>query len=456
MVKFFKLHKYAGLLAGAILMLLGITGFLLDHDGWNYNYKIKFDNVPKSLLENEKRLFEAYYVDKDIIYVGGRRGLFKSINEGKSFTKEIDTQVRAISKRANVLFLATNSGILTLNINEKEWKPFLLDGKNITSMNIFQNRIIAVIEKQEIVVIDTDSKAIMNTFEVNIPESQLKHEITLSRFVRDLHYGRGLFDGISSLLINDYGAIVLTLLGFLGYLIWFMLKRIKSKNVKSQTVKSTIKLHANSFTILAIIPMFILAVTGIFLDHSNALRGFMSSVKVPYSILPPVYSSLKTDIWSADFDGVNYRIGNRQGVYKSKDTKEWVLESRGFAYRMIRKNSTLYVSGMGAANRILENSTLKVLPRTPHMFKDVVISSKKTEYLGSNSFNLPMPVMKDVTFFSVVLSLHDGTFFADWWVWINDIVSILLIVLSITGVTRWMKRKKLFHTVSSSTSTSNM
>jgi len=78
------------------------------------------------------------------------------------------------------------------------------------------------------------------------------------------------------------------------------------------------------------------------------------------------------------------------------------------------------------------------------MFKDVVLFPKKIEYLGSHSFNLPVPVMKDVTFFSVVLALHDGTFFADWWIWINDIVSIFLILLSITGVIRWIKRKKSF------------
>ena len=49
---------------------------------------------------------------------------------------------------------------------------------------------------------------------------------------------------------------------------------------------------------------------------------------VPNAILPPVYSSLKHDILSVDFDGTSYRIGNRYGVYKSKDLKNWEQETK--------------------------------------------------------------------------------------------------------------------------------
>jgi len=442
MVKLFKWHKYAGLFAGVVLMLLGITGFLLNHDGWNFNYKITFNTVPKSVLEHEKRLYETYCVDKNIIYAGGKRGLFKSIDYGKSFSKELDLQITAIRKKDNLLFLATDSGLFTLNSDKNRWEHFVLDTSNITSMNIFQSKIIVAIDKKELVTIDINDKRIINRFEVNINERELKYGISLSRFVRDLHYGRGLFDGISSLLINDYGSIILTVLALFGYLIWFMLKRVKNRSIRVKTVKSTINFHANSFTVLAILPILILAITGIFLDHAKLLRGFMSSVKIPYSILPPVYSTLKEDIWSVDFDGKSYRIGNRQGVYKSKNTKKWELESKGFAYRMIRNNETLFISGMGAPNRVLKNGVFKILKKAPHMFKDVIYLPNKIVYLGSHRFDLPLPKLKDATFFSVVLSLHDGTFFADWWVWINDIASILLIILFITGTIRWTKRQK--------------
>jgi uncharacterized iron-regulated membrane protein len=42
----------------------------------------------------------------------------------------------------------------------------------------------------------------------------------------------------------------------------------------------------------------------------------------------------------------------------------------------------------------------------------------------------------------VVLTLHDGTFFAEWWIWVNDLASILLILLLITGVIRWKKKHR--------------
>lgn len=441
MVKLFKWHKYAGLFSGVILMLLGITGFLLNHDNWNFNYKVTFNTVPKSVLEHEKRLYETYYVDENIIYVGGRRGLFKSTDYGKNFSKELDLQITAIRKKENSLFLATNSGLFTLSSDKRVWRPFVLEASNITSMNIHEDKIIVAIDKKELVLIDINDEKIINRFEVNIEEKELKHNISLSRFVRDLHYARGLFDGISSLLINDYGAIVLTFLALLGYLIWFMLLRVKS--IRAKTVKSTINFHANSFTVLAILPIIILAITGIFLDHAKLFRDFMTSVKIPYSILPPVYSTLKEDIWSVDFDGKNYRIGNRQGVYKSKNAEEWELESKGFAYRMIRNSETLFISGMGASNRIFKNGIFKILPKAPHMFKDVIYLPHKIAYLSAHKSSLAFPKLTDATLISVVLSLHDGTFFADWWVWINDIASILLIVLFITGIIRWIKRRRV-------------
>jgi len=39
-----------------------------------------------------------------------------------------------------------------------------------------------------------------------------------------------------------------------------------------------------------------------------------------------------------------------------------------------------------------------------------------------------------------MLTLHDGTFFAEWWIWVNDLASILLILLLVTGVIRWKKK----------------
>ena len=168
----------------------------------------------------------------------------------------------------------------------------------------------------------------------------------------------------------------------------------------------------------------------------------MSSVTIPHAILPPVYSSLKHDVWSVDYDGKTYRIGNRYGVYKSENLENWELESKGLAYRMIRDDKILYVSGMGAPNRIYDGSW-SILANAPHMFRDIIKLDNSNEYFTTCSkMGSKLPKFEDATFYSLMLTLHDGTFFSSWWVWINDYVSMALIVLSITGFIRWRRKLK--------------
>jgi len=439
MVKVHKLHKISGLSAGVVLLVLSISGFFLDHDKWNFLYTTTFSSVPSGIKSGEKKLFNAYYKDEKNpkhIIVGGYRGLFESFNSGKKFSNISSLQILAIIPHNNELYLATSNGIY--NYDFKSIKKLALQGKYITALSISKNRIIAISDKEKIIVLNKKSLKIVNETTVNIKKEELQEDIKLSRFVRDLHYGRGLFDGDVSLLINDYGAIVLSFLALSGYLIWFLIKQKKHP----KTSRKLIKTHANIFAIVATIPLFILAVSGIFLDHASGLSKFMNSVKIPHAILPPVYSTLHSDIWSVDFDENVYRIGNRYGIYKSKNLKDWSLESKGLAYKMIRRDGILYVSGMGAPNRIYKNNKMALLKNTPHMFRDVVIENGKVNYFSSMQNKFQLPKFQSVTLYTLLLTLHDGSFFSSWWVWVNDIGAIFLIILSITGILRWRAKSQ--------------
>ena len=168
----------------------------------------------------------------------------------------------------------------------------------------------------------------------------------------------------------------------------------------------------------------------------------MRSVTISHTILPPVYSTLKNDIWSVDYDGKIYRIGNRYGIYKSKNLKDWSFDNRGFAYKMIRKNNKLYISGMGAPNRVLENGKYKVLKNTPHMFRNVILQNNKVIYFSSMNYkDFKLPTFNNIALYTLLFSLHNGSFFSSWWVWINDFAAIILMLLSITGVIRWQALK---------------
>ncbi|MEN4053735.1 MULTISPECIES: PepSY-associated TM helix domain-containing protein [Sulfurimonas] len=440
MVKSYKLHKFFGLSAGLVVLILSVTGFFLDHDNWNFLYTTTIKHYPDSLNDVDKRLFTSYNVDSqnhEHILVGSKRGLYESYDGGKTFQNILALQINAIKKADNdKIFLATSEGIYTIN-NDKI-QAYMLGGKYINAMSIWGNTLAAVEDKTTIYLIDIKNKRIEQNLHVYLPKNALREDIKLSRFVRDLHYGRGLFDGDISLYINDFGAIVLTLLGVSGFFIWYFI--YKKRAAKSS--RKWIKYHANIVTIMSAVPVLILLVTGIFLDHGEGLGEFMKRTAIPHAVLPPVYDSLEHDIWSIDYDGKNLRIGNRYGVYKSDDLKHWSLESRGFGYSLTRDGNLLYVGGMGAANRVYDKEW-KLLPNTPHMFKDIVKEDDKKVFFSAHMTDLALPKFQDITLYSLLLTLHDGTFFASWWVWINDYAAFATLLLFITGILRWWKKKRL-------------
>jgi len=439
MVSTTKLHKLAGLSAGLVLLLLGVTGFFLDHDKWSFLYTTTFTNLPQASHEIDNGLYDAYWVDaknSKHLLVGGKRGLFESFNKGESFSRVSPLQILALREDENNIFLATSDGIYTLK--NSNLSPFGLQGKYITSLALSPESVVAIVEKHTLVKLSKTSHEVLSSTVVNIEKSELQESIKLSRFVRDLHYGRGLFDGDISLLINDYGAIVLSFLALSGYIIWWI---IYSKSAP-KLARKLIRLHANFLVILSLIPLVILAITGIFLDHATGLGKFMNSVLIHKSILPPVYTSLKYDIWSVDYDGQTYRVGNRYGIYRSNDLQSWKLENRGLAYRMVRKNEVLYISGMGAPNRVYKEQEFQMLPNSPHMFKDVIKRNGETLFFSSHKSDFALPQLPDTTLYALLLSIHDGSFFSSWWIWVNDYASVALLVLGFTGTLRWSKRRR--------------
>ena len=439
MVKLHQLHKFAGLSAGLVILILGVTGFFLDHDKWSFLYTTTFKYVPQNVVKADNRLIQSYWIDQknaQHYIVGSKRGIYESYDSGTSFHKMSSLQCLSIKEDNGEVYAATNEGIYKLV--DKLWKAYALNGKYITSLSLSKNNIVAVIDKHLLVTLNRNNAEISSETIVVIDESKLQKDIKLSRFVRDLHYGRGLFDGDISLLINDYGALVISLLALSGFVIYLLIRTKKNPKL----ARGLIKWHANMFAIVAIIPLVILAITGIFLDHSKALAQFMKSTTIPQVILPPVYDSLTHDIWSVDYDGEVYRIGNRHGIYSSKNLKTWEEETKGLAYKMIRKDEVLYVSGMGAPNRIYDGRW-KILPKTPHMFRDVMIVNDKPVYFSSSKkFELKTPKFENATLYSLLLTLHDGRFFSSWWIWVNDYAAIALIVLSITGTLRWYRKRK--------------
>ncbi len=437
MVTLHKLHKIAGLAAGLPLFLLAVTGFFLDHDAWPFLYRVTTTISGNIAPDASVRLVEGYRIDPanpNRLTVCTRRGIYESDDGGRNFQKMSDLQCLGLAAEGDALFAATDDGIYWRE--KSRWLPLALKGAFVNAITVHDGRILASVDKSKLYLIDR--LGIVQSLALPpIDPELLRRPITLARFVRDLHYGRGIFESPFSLWLNDYGAVVLAWLALGGFLIW---RRIRAKK-GGRTTRRLIKLHANLVTIAAGIVLVVLAVTGIFLDHARGLGAFMKSVTIPSSILPPVYGSLRHDIWSVDLgEGGVVRIGNRYGVFAYRKG-EWRLESPGFAYRMIREGDRLYVSGMGASNRIYENGEWHTLPRTPHMFRAVVQTPEGVRFFSPHGTRLPLPALNDITLYTLLLGLHDGTFFASWWPWVDDTAALALLWLLLTGTIRWWKKK---------------
>jgi len=452
-----KIHKWAGIFGAAWMFVLALTGFFLNHKNMDWLWRVQ---VPSMLFNKEvkkewPRYFEAIQSDplntKKII-LAGRTGIYLSEDSGKTFRITDKSQtylLRSFQKPdlATAFFAGSSNGILISDNGGEKWRLFALEGKRIDSINIFQNFIYAVSEKRYLWKIDIATGNTESLIAGKIPVQEIPDSIALSRLVRDLHYARGYFSGIGSLFINDTSSIWLvwlTLSGMTVFILIYLSKRNKiSRNMK-KTVKGWMKMHSLSGGVFIFIPVLVLLITGILIDHPDFLKSISGKGVVHQKFLPPVYRDLSTDIWNFDFDGKYYRIGNRMGVYASPDLQQWKLDSAGFSWKMRRDNHRLHVFGMGSSNRVLENNRWTKQEGHVHMIRDFTNIGGKPFYLHQHSQGqivFPDPENGFPVYFLMVY-LHNGLIFHKSWVWINDLVSVLLLMVMITGIIRWVKKRE--------------
>lgn len=446
MVILSKLHKTIAWVVIPFLLILSISGFFLNHKSWNFLYTLTFSHLPQSTLKNEEKLFESFWIDpldRTHVIVAGKRGIFESRDSGLSYQTLFNGQVNSLRVVDGRMYAATSQGLLSGSLGSSQLSLLGLGGENVTSLSLDEQKIFAAVDKSEVILFDINGTLLKRT-QVHIDPGALEHEISLGRLIRDLHYGRGLFDGISSLIINDYGTLALIFLAVSGLMLSIFIYQTRHKRVnRSVGMRRILRVHASILAIAASIPLIILAVTGIFLDHSKLFTNVMKEVKISPSLQPPVYQRLTADIWSVDISSEGYRIGNRHGIYKSRDLSKWSFENKGLAYRMKREENGLYVSGMGAPSRMLDHDGWHKLSSAPHMFRDVQFLEGKEIYLGGHCCAaLLLPQFHDATLYSLLFTLHDGSFFSEWWVYANDFAAIALVLLLGSGTILWLRMKR--------------
>lgn len=453
-------HKWAGIFAAILLFELGITGFIIDHKEWQWLYKDAFSKeiFNKDFIEKVNKragtIKKIQSKDGNFSIMYGARGVwFGDANQTNWQRSKVDGLydapiVSSIVNFDTTLFIATNSGIYKSTDKGISFKKFALDSTNITALTkdaSSSNSLIGVIEKSRVFFMDINSSNVKN-IELTTPSQDiLPQKISWARFLYDLHFARGIANYPISLIINDIAGIFMALLSVTGILFWLLPKYYIKRAENSNPIKSTTKVaiykwmyrfHSPIAGIFTFLPLIYFAISGIVLDHSKELRPIVASSFIDRAFLPPVYnmSTFESEIYGAvTYKDINnsLAIGTRYGLLESNNSgKDWTLNKdvKTFAFNVKSENNATIVMSMGGSGYVKKDdgnwSEMNGSMRSMHQKASVDFS------------HIP-----NASWFDVIDGLHSGLIIAPWWIWADDIASILSIILAFTGIYRLFKRK---------------
>ena len=486
-----RIHKWMGLVAATWLIVLGTTGFLLDHrETWRWLWLdgVSKNWVNEAVAEKNKtgqtRLFQINPENNQQYVAGGLTGLWYSNNAGKDWLKtEFKDSKRppmisaVLFSSENKVFIATDNGLwLSLNSGRSARQTILADKwVSALSVNKHTQILTGVINRTKIFKYSLKTKHVKFIDIKTIQQQSLPDVISLSRFTRDIHYGRGVFTIPLSLLWNDVSAIAMIVLPLSGFLFYWLPKKwrrdIQHKKkippkTKKQSMRWLFRFHGPTFGLISAIPFVYLSLTGILLDHAKELRGWMKSINVTQSWQTPVYhlNSWDGEIVSIVDDAKNsgkFSIGTRLGLFTTDNNgQSWQREKlvgnkSFFVWSLRRHGEKIFIGGMGGPNMVkLTHQQWRVVKGVGHMPSDITLDDNsnwvwKSRH-GIMAGNLTkgffpqkilLPVTQYVPWFYIIDGLHSGALIHSQWKWMNDIFAVMAIFLVLTGLMRWWRKK---------------
>ena len=488
-----KLHTWAGLGAGLWLAVLGITGFVLDHRHWSWLWQSTLPEflVPGQIAAKARsasvRLYQLNPDHPQQRIAGGPQGLWISNDSGQRW-QAVVFNASATAPGVNIilddparpwsrLWLGTDDGVWELDAATGTARRVTLSGARVTALSTGASaaELLGVVDKSRAFRLDLTNDPRPAWIELAPPApDQLPENIDLSRLVHDLHFGRGLLVAPVSLFINDIGAWVMLLLPLGGFLFWWLPRRWKStarsEKPRAATRKRAMqwlyRLHGPTLGLVAVVPFLYLIPTGILLDHAPELRAWMKTIHIPRTLQPPVYGLRSWDNEVHAIAGYpdkpgKFSLGTRLGLFTTQDDgQNWSRETGkpadpGFVWTLRRHGNDLLIGGMGGPNLQRHgDSDWRPVKGTGHMPTDISRDGNGG-YLWLNREGLhpglsatralpaqhSFPSLDGVPWYFVIDGLHSGMLIHAQWKWINDIVALGCLLLTVTGLMRWWRRR---------------
>lgn len=317
------LHKWLGLLLILFLIWMSASGILLNHPEWIAGLSVPGWLVPAQYFPenwNRSALIDLVYAadNPEILYVGGKYGLWRSMNGGKDFQPfEAQFETSFYYKKTKDLYLddglqpfllaATDGGLWLNDLKTETWQALKLG----TQREAVQR----ILKVKDRLLVFTKSNAYLASSEY--PDFQfqkvewLRHEpdrrVTLVDLFFHLHDGR--IWGLPGKLLFDLAGFVIIFLSISAFYIWYFpnkmryfKKRKKTLDVARQSkfYRVFLKYHLRLGIVMAVI-LFIIAGTGFFMRPP--FLALIAGGSVPASVYP---GFLPKNPWQAKVHNVLY------------------------------------------------------------------------------------------------------------------------------------------------------
>ncbi len=491
-------HRWIALTAMLWLMVLGFTGVIVDHPEWRWSHQwemtdrfasdhILIDEVHGTIV----RKFQMNPSNTDQILGGGRRGLWRTANSGQEWIAVdyagTDETPMLLSLQPSKdqpwqkIWLGTDDGLWRVSGLDGEATFVGLAGKTITALDYGERpgELFGIIGDSTLFRVDTntpDTITYYDTSDVNVPG--MPEDISLARWLVELHLGQSLMGGGLALFINDFAGVVIIILALTGFCYWLFprlwrdpeRKKKWSKETRRSTLQWLFRFHSPILGLVAIIPIIYLSVSGIFLDHARALIPSAMATGVSTNILGGPYKleSLNGNMSGLHVDPNDVKtitILTRLGMVKTEDGgKTWAYdENTPFAVNRRHHNpgfihvGNLILSGNHGGPVFIRDDVAQewtILPGMRLMAQDAAKLDDGWVLKGSGGFfswspetntleklDIPNPPLSGMPFFNFMLDLHTGLMIHSTFVWVNDIAAGIAILLCITGFVAWWRKK---------------
>lgn len=493
---FLKIHRWAGLGAVVWLTLLCVTGIILDHPEWRWSAQLSTPSewsstrvariAPATIMR-----YIAVNSDETRIVGASERGLWYSDDKGETWrdvdfievsgTPQVKRMIGGETGNLNDLVIATDDGIWRISDGGTRAERLALKGQFVSSVSegARPDVLLAVLRESELVAVNTRT-GYVEPLDIRANVSGLSEKLPFYRVMMDLHFGHGTLPGAGSLWLNDIAGIAMIILGITGVLSWWLPKRWKKRRTPGPTRQKIYRWlfrgHAPVIGFVALVPILIVTTTAIPMNHILDFIPWSRGMEVERASLPPAYQARSfghTIRGAVAFPGNPDRLmmTTRFGILESQDRgRSWQVQSslplppsmnmtggglfrvgdRVFAafsggrnfWRQDNEETWTKIEGpqraITAATRA--NDDIWYVKNSRAIFRGRLADGAAPMVESGISFKNAAP---GTPFYLFAADVHAGVIFHDDWGFFNDIITVLAILLALSGPIIWLRKKWL-------------